>query len=73
MADQIMIENCGDTLQKEDLAQLFDRFFRVEKSRTSDIGGSGLGLSIAKSIVRLHNGEIWAESEDNKIRIVIGL
>ena len=69
----VMVENCGDTIHKEDLSHLFDRFFRVEKSRTSDIGGSGLGLSIAKSIVKLHNGEIWAESENNRIRIFVAL
>ncbi|TGE39423.1 sensor histidine kinase [Desulfosporosinus fructosivorans] len=69
----VIVENSGDTIQKEDLSHLFDRFFRVEKSRTSDIGGSGLGLSIAKSIVKLHDGEIWAESENNKIRIFVRL
>ncbi|WP_461388215.1 sensor histidine kinase [Desulfosporosinus fructosivorans] len=69
----VIVENSGDTIQEEDLSHLFDRFFRVEKSRTSDIGGSGLGLSIAKSIVKLHDGEIWAESENNKIRIFVGL
>lgn len=69
----IMVENSCDAISIEDLCHLFDRFFRLDKSRTSDIGGSGLGLSIAKTIVELHNGEIWAEAEKNTIKLFISL
>lgn len=60
----IAVQNKGDTIPKEDLPRLFDRFYRVDKSRTAATGGSGLGLAIAKSIVELHGGRIRAESEE---------
>lgn len=67
----ISIENQGDTIPTELLPLLFERFFRTDQSRNSRTSGSGLGLAIAKSIVDLHNGEIYAESEANKIRVCI--
>jgi len=60
---QMIIEDTGVGIPKEQLPYIFDRFFRVDKSRVRETGGSGLGLSIVQSIIRLHNGEIYAESE----------
>ncbi|MBE9242926.1 ATP-binding protein, partial [Synechocystis salina] len=45
---------------------VFDRFWRVEKSRSSQISGTGLGLAIAQSIVQHHQGQILVESELGK-------
>lgn len=67
------VYNSGEGIPAEDLAYLFERFFRVEKSRTSSQGGSGLGLAIAKQIVDLHGGEIWAESEGEDVRFFVKL
>jgi signal transduction histidine kinase len=61
----VCIKNIGAEIPKEDLPYIFDRFYRVEKSRSSSCGGAGLGLAISKQIVELHNGKIWAESEEN--------
>lgn len=69
----ICIENKGAHIPSEELPNLFNRFYRLEKSRSADSGGSGLGLAIAKSIVSLHHGAIWAECEDNNIRFVVEL
>lgn len=50
--------NTGTQIPEKDLALVFEQFYRVEKSRVTDHGGSGLGLSISKKIVQLHDGSI---------------
>ncbi len=52
----------GPGLSDEDLAHIFDRFYRADKSRTRESGGAGLGLAIAKALVEAHGGKIWAEN-----------
>jgi len=47
---------------KEHLPYVFNRFYRIDKSRSRKSGGSGVGLTIAKQLVEAHGGEIWAES-----------
>ncbi|MCT8976949.1 HAMP domain-containing histidine kinase [Clostridium sp. CX1] len=54
----VKVQNNCDNITEEDLEKIFDRFYRVEKSRSTDTGGSGLGLAIAKNIVELQGGEI---------------
>lgn len=70
---KVTITNHGDPIPEDELPRLFDRFYRVDASRTSATGGSGLGLAIAKSIVEAHHGEIWAESEKDEIRFCVKL
>lgn len=53
-------------IQKGSLDCLFERFYRLDSSRNSKTGGSGIGLSIVKSIVELHKGRITAKSDDGK-------
>ncbi len=57
------VVNYGDPIPAVDLPHLFDRFYRVDKSRNAHSGGSGLGLAIAKSIVERHGGTIGAASD----------
>jgi two-component system sensor histidine kinase BaeS len=54
----IRIEDSAPSVNQEDLAKLFERFYRVESSRNRQSGGSGLGLSICEQIVDAHNGQI---------------
>lgn len=62
----LKVKNTGDGIKKEDLEKIFERFYRVDTSRARETGGYGLGLSIAKSIVEIHNGKIYAESNIGK-------
>lgn len=57
----LKVTNEGEQIEKNDLDNLFKRFYRADQARTGD-GSFGLGLSIAESIVKAHKGRIWAES-----------
>ena len=58
----IKITNKGKQIPKEKLDRIFEKFYRLDSSRTSKTGGSGLGLAIAKEIIELHHGKITASS-----------
>ncbi|MDO4766154.1 MAG: HAMP domain-containing sensor histidine kinase [Eubacteriales bacterium] len=62
----IEVEDNGMGIQQSDLSKIFDVFYRADIARGRDIGGSGLGLSIAKQLVEAHRGEIMARSELGK-------
>lgn len=58
----VSITNFGDPIPERDLPFLFERFYRVDRSRSQDTGGTGLGLAIAKSIIEAHGGAIEVRS-----------
>ena len=62
----VIVSDTGIGIPKEDLPNIFRRFYRVDKSRSRQKGGSGLGLAIVEKIVTLHGGTISVESEIDK-------
>ena len=58
---RVSVEDTGEGLPEEELTQVFDRFYRVDPSRSRATGGTGLGLTIARQLVEAHGGSIWAE------------
>lgn len=62
----LSVEDNGQGIAQEDLPRVFERFYRVEKSRSQKAGGTGLGLSIVKHIAALFGGEVKVESELGK-------
>ena len=69
----VAIVNYGKIIPAKDLDKIFDKFYRVENSRSLKTGGTGLGLAIAKNIVNLHEGNIWATSDESGTRFQIEL
>jgi len=63
---EVSVTDTGEGIPPEDLPNIFERFYRVDKSRTRATGGSGLGLTIAKRLVEAHGGKIEAQSEPGK-------
>ncbi len=61
----VRIEDSGIGIPAKDIPRIFERFYRVDKTRSRDIGGSGLGLSIVKHILEAHSSRISVESEEN--------
>jgi signal transduction histidine kinase len=62
-AIRLAVQDNGEGLEPEQLAAVFDRFYRADRSRSRETGGSGLGLAIVKAIVEAHGGQIEAHSD----------
>lgn len=70
---EIVFSNSGNTIPKEKLDKLFEKFYRADDARSSETGGAGLGLAIAKEIVELHDGLISATSDEGETRFIVVL
>lgn len=63
---KISVKDTGSGIDEKDIPRLFERFYRVDKSRSKALGGTGLGLSIVKHICELYGGSVTVTSEKNK-------
>jgi two-component sensor histidine kinase len=70
---EIIFTNEGNKIPGDMLQTIFEKFYRVDGSRSSGTGGAGLGLAIAKEIVELHGGSIRAKSDDIKTQFIVTL
>lgn len=70
---EVVVANEGEKIPEEELSAIFEKFYRVDGSRSSKTGGAGLGLAIAKEIVELHHGTIRAESDEWETRFIVTL
>jgi signal transduction histidine kinase len=69
----VSIANTGDGIPPDDLDRVFERFYRVEKSRDRARGGAGIGLAIVKQLVEAGGGRVGAESRDGMTRFWFSL
>ena len=69
----VSIVNTGDGIPPEDVDRVFERFYRVEKSRDRARGGAGIGLAVVKQLVEGVGGQVGAESSDGRTRVWFSL
>jgi signal transduction histidine kinase len=70
---RLQVDDSGPGIPEEDLPNIFERFYRGEKSRSQGTGGAGLGLAIARGIVVAHGGQISAENTGQGTRVIFTL
>jgi two-component system sensor histidine kinase BaeS len=63
-AIRVSVDDSGEGIDEEARELIFERFYRLDSSRSRDRGGSGLGLSVARKLVEAHGGRIWVEESD---------
>ncbi len=60
---EVSVQDNGSGIPAEHLPNIFERFYRVDGSRTRSTGGAGLGLAIVRQLVEAHGGKVWVESQ----------
>jgi len=66
---KVTVANTGEPISGEDLSLIFERFYRIDKSRSREHGGAGIGLAIVKELIEAHGGKVGAESAGGENRI----
>ena len=61
---RVSVFNTGEQIPEDSLPHIWDKFYKVDKARTREYGGSGIGLSIVRKIIEDHGGRIWATSKE---------
>ncbi len=63
LRSRIVVEDSGEGIPAQHLERLFERFYRVDRARSRELGGIGIGLAIVKHLARAHGGEVSVASE----------
>jgi signal transduction histidine kinase len=69
----VEVHNTGSNLTSDEIAHVFDRFYRADPSRQRASGGAGLGLSIVKNIIEAQGGRVWSRSDDSGVSFAFAL
>lgn len=69
----VEVHNTGSNLTSDEIAHVFDRFYRADLSRQRASGGTGLGLSIVKNIIEAQGGRVWSRSDDSGVSFAFAL
>ncbi len=69
----VTVFNTGNPIPEEDIDRIWDKFYKADKARTRQYGGSGIGLSIVKAIMERHGQKCWAENYDNGVAFMFTL
>lgn len=69
----VEVHNTGSSLPADEIAHVFDRFYRADRSRQRGSGGTGLGLSIVKNLIEAQGGRVWSRSDDSGVSFVFAL
>ena len=67
------VHNTGSTLTPDEIAHVFDRFYRPDPSRQRASGGTGLGLSIVKNLIEAQGGRVWSRCDDSGVSFAFAL
>ncbi len=70
---KLSFENTGELINKEEIDKIWDKFYKIDKSRNRKDSGTGLGLSIVKNIVDLHQGKCGVENTKRGVRFYFEL
>ncbi|GAA0740475.1 HAMP domain-containing sensor histidine kinase [Clostridium oceanicum] len=70
---RVEIENSGKHIEKEEIDKIWDKFYKIDKSRNRQLGGSGIGLAIVKNIIDLHKGYCGAENTEIGVKFYFDL
>ena len=61
---EIAVKDTGEGIAEDNLAKIFDKFYRTDQARSAESGGSGIGLAIVKKVMDLHDTEIYVDSKE---------
>lgn len=69
----IAVENTGEHIPEAEMQNIWEKFYKIEKSRNREMGGTGIGLAVVKNILNLHDSEFGVSNTDNGVEFYFTL